>query len=45
MEAREAGSALKAESLVERYRAQSAFLDIDFSIHPGDIAGESAGKS
>lgn len=45
MEEREVGAAAKAESLIKRYRAQGAFLDIDFSMHPGDIVGESAGKS
>lgn len=45
MESREAGAAAKAKSLVEEYRARHAFLDIDFSLHPGNIVGEAAGKS
>lgn len=45
MESREAGAAAKAKSLVEEYRARHAFLEIDFSLHPGNIVGEAAGKS
>ncbi|KDN41059.1 hypothetical protein K437DRAFT_180340 [Tilletiaria anomala UBC 951] len=45
MEEREAGAVKKAETLVQFYRAQHVFLDICYSIHPGTIVGESAGKS
>lgn len=45
MEEREAGAAAKAKSLVETYRAQGSFAFMDFSIHPSNIVGESAGKS
>ncbi len=45
MEEREAGAAKKAETLVQFYRAQRVFHDICYSMHPGTIVGESAGKS
>ena len=45
MEERESGAAKKAETLVQFYRAQRVFLDICYSMHPGTIVGESAGKS
>ena len=45
MEEREAGAAKKAETLVAFYRAQRVFLEICYSMHPGTIVGESAGKS
>lgn len=45
MEEREAGSSAKAKGLADQYRTKGAFAAISFSIHPGNIIGESAGKS
>lgn len=45
MEEREAGGVTKARAIVDGYRARGAFRDIDFSLHPGNIVGEAAGKS
>ena len=45
MEEREAGASAKAQSLIDSYRSKGAFCDITFSLHPGNIIGESAGKS
>lgn len=45
MEEREAGAAAKARSLVNIYRSKHAFRNIDFSLHPGNVVGEAAGKS
>lgn len=45
MEEREEGAAIKAQMLSDAYRAKGRFADITYSIHPGNIVGESAGKS
>lgn len=45
MEEREAGASAKAQSLIDSYRSKGAFCDITYSLHPGNIIGESAGKS
>ncbi|PWN32208.1 uncharacterized protein FA14DRAFT_127241 [Meira miltonrushii] len=45
MEEREDGAAIKAQMLSDAYRAKGRFADITYSIHPGNIVGESAGKS
>jgi hypothetical protein len=42
MEAREPNVELKAMSLVSEFVKKFRF--IDFTVHPGDIPGESAGK-
>lgn len=43
MEAREAGSEQKAQQLIAEFR--SSFKDIGYTLHPGGIEGEAAGKS
>ena len=43
MEAREKGSAEKAQQLIAEFR--SSFKDIGYTLHPGGIEGEAAGKS
>lgn len=43
MEAREAGAVQKAQQLVAEFR--SSFKDIGYTLHPGGIDGEAAGKS
>lgn len=42
MELRETGGEAKALSLVQRYLKK--FRSIDYTLHPGDIPGEAAGK-
>lgn len=44
-EERESGVLCKAKNLVYNYRQRGAFAYIDFSLHPSNIVGESAGKS
>lgn len=43
MEAREKGAAEKAQQLIAEFR--SSFKDIGYTLHPGGIEGEAAGKS
>jgi hypothetical protein len=43
MEAREAGAAQKAQQLMAEFR--SSFRDIGYTLHPGGLDGEAAGKS
>ncbi len=43
MEAREKGSALKAERLVASY--SSSFLDICYTVHPDGLPNDAPGKS
>ncbi|KAL9940526.1 hypothetical protein V8E36_000014 [Tilletia maclaganii] len=46
MEEREGGAVAKAEALIEHYQiTRRAFVDFAFSLHPGNIVGESAGKA
>ncbi|KAE8246694.1 hypothetical protein A4X13_0g5671 [Tilletia indica] len=46
MEEREIGAVAKAEALIEHYQTtRRAFMDMAFSLHPGNIVGESAGKA
>lgn len=45
MEEREAGAPSKAQSLVDDYCKRGCFADFSYSLHPGNIIGESAGKS
>ena len=43
MEAREIGADAKAQQLIAEFR--SSFKDIGYTMHPGGIEGEAAGKS
>jgi hypothetical protein len=43
MEAREAGASQKATQLMAEFR--SSFKDIGYTLHPGGLHGEAAGKS
>jgi hypothetical protein len=43
MEARETNCSSKAMDLILEFG--KSFRDLDFTVHPGDIEGESAGKS
>ncbi|KAK0551051.1 hypothetical protein OC846_003429 [Tilletia horrida] len=46
MEEREAGAVAKAQALIEHYQTtRRSFVDMTFSLHPGNIVGESAGKA